>query len=125
MFSWDLLFYYAIIYLFLTLNKGLRPSDVLLINAILEVAKLILHLPSTGIVDLIGHRRSLIFADFIMSIAILFLILSTNITTLIWSNIIMAFAFDLKNICEGSILDQAISYNRKKNQLFQNMMEKD
>lgn len=118
MFSWDLLFYYAIIYLFLTLNKGLRPSDVLLIDAIFEISKLAFQLPSTGIVDLIGHRRSLIFADFIMSLAILFLILSTNITALIWSNIIMAFAFDLKDICEGSILDQAIPHNRKKHQLF-------
>lgn len=118
MFSWDLLFYYAIIYLFLTLNKGLRPSDVLLIDAIFEVAKLVFQLPSTGIVDLIGHRRSLIFADFIMALAILLLILSTNIATLIWSNIIMAFAFNIKDICEGSILDQAIPYNRRKHQLF-------
>lgn len=118
MFSWDLLFYYAIIYLFLTLNKGLKPADVLLVDAIFQAAKLVFQLPATGIVDLVGHRRSLIFADFIMSIAILLLILSTNIITLIWSNILMAFAFNLKDICEGSILDQAIPQHRKKHQLF-------
>ena len=33
MFSWDLLFFYSIQYLFLTMTKGISPGDILKIDA--------------------------------------------------------------------------------------------
>ena len=61
MFSWDLLFYYAISFLFLTEVKGFSGSDVVLLDvSMYTLFKCISQLPSTIITDKLGKRMSLI-----------------------------------------------------------------
>ena len=63
--SWDLLFYYAIIFLFLTQAKGFDAADVLLAEAIYPIFKFIFLMPLTILIEKIGKRKSLIFANII------------------------------------------------------------
>ena len=53
-FSWDLLFYYAIIYLFLTIEKKITPAQVLQFDAFYILFKFITQIPSTLIIQKIG-----------------------------------------------------------------------
>lgn len=61
MFSWDLLFYYAISFLFLTEVKGFSSSDVVLLDvSIYTLFRGLSQLPSTIITDKLGKRMSVI-----------------------------------------------------------------
>ena len=61
MISWDLLFYYSIIFLFLTQAKNFSASQVLLGEAFFTTSCLILQIPIGILVDRIGKKKSLIF----------------------------------------------------------------
>ena len=118
MFSWDLLFYYAIIYLFLTLEKGLSASQILFVDAICQLFKLIFQLPCVSLIDKLKTRKSLILANITSAITIIFLILSKNIQTIILSNVFFAISYNIKQLCESSILYEAIPNHRNKNKVF-------
>ena len=52
MFSWDLLFFYSINFLFLTQIKGLSASNVLLMDSFYTLFKFIGQIPSINIVEI-------------------------------------------------------------------------
>ena len=79
MFSWDLLFYYAIIFLFLTQAKGFSASQVLLVDSFYGIFRIISQVPCICIVDFLGKQRSLLLGNIFVSISILLLILGNNI----------------------------------------------
>ena len=56
MLSWDLLFYYAIIYLFLTIEKGCTPAQALQFDAFYILFKFITQIPCTLLIQKIGKR---------------------------------------------------------------------
>ena len=58
MFSWDLLFYYSIIFLFLTQTKGFTASNVLFVDAFYPLFKLLLQIPCVNIVESFGKRKN-------------------------------------------------------------------
>jgi hypothetical protein len=118
MFTYDLLFYYAIIYLFLSLEKGLSPSLIFIIDAISQVSKLVLQLPCVCFLDFIGNRKSLIIANILSAISILLLLLANSFTVIVISTIIFAFSYDVKQLCETTILFDSLPNTRKKNSLF-------
>lgn len=108
MFSWDLIFYYVINFLFLTQVKGLTASDILLADAFYPLAKLALQLPCVFLTDWLGKRKSLIIANISICLVLLFLIIANGLITLIIFNIVIAFAFNFKDMCESSILYDSI-----------------
>lgn len=118
MFSWDLLFYYAIIYLFLTIEKGLSASLILFATAICQLSKLIFQLPCISLIDLIKYRKGLILANVCYTISTLLLIISRNFTTILISNIIFAFSYNIRQLCESSILYETIPEHKNKNKIF-------
>ena len=58
MFSWDLLFYYSIIYLFLTQAKNFSASEVLLAESFFTASCLFLQIPIGLLVDKFGKKMS-------------------------------------------------------------------
>ena len=56
MLSWDLLFYYAIIFLFFTQIKNITAADVLLAESFYPLFKVILLIPATILIDRIGKK---------------------------------------------------------------------
>lgn len=65
MFSWDLLFYYSINFLFLTQAKGLSASTILFGDSFYYIFKLIFQIPCVNIVEFMGKRRALMLRKYI------------------------------------------------------------
>lgn len=118
MISWDLLFYYAIIFLYLIQVKKLSSPQVLLAEALYNVAIMIFIIPSGKIVDKIGKKNSVIIANVCVSISILILILMNNFAHLIISYAIMAFGYSIKAIAENIILYDSLPSDHKRGKLF-------
>lgn len=57
MLSWDMLFYYAIIFLFFTQTKGILAADVLLAESFYPLFKVILLIPATILIDKIRKKK--------------------------------------------------------------------
>ena len=55
-FSWDVLFYYAIIFLFFTQTKGINAADVLLAESFYPIFKMVFFIPATILINSIGKR---------------------------------------------------------------------
>ena len=92
-FSWDLLFYYAIIYLFLTIEKGITPAEVLKFDAFYVFFKFLMQIPCTLLIQKMGKRKSLILANFVGAIHILIIMFAINFEMLLVSQLLCAFAF--------------------------------
>jgi len=116
--SWDLLFYYAVSFLFLTGTKGISASDVLIVDAFYPIFKFILQIPSTMIVNKLGSRKSLILGNIFVAASILLVILATDIPVLIFSQFLSALGYTLKNLTESSMLFDSIEKNDKRNDVF-------
>ncbi len=113
-FSYDLLFYYAIIYLFLTIEKGITATQVLQFDAFYIFFKFLVQIPSTILIQKVGKRKSIIIANFIVVIHVLIIIFATNFTWLLISQLLCAIGFVIKATCETDLLYDSIEIRRKK-----------
>ena len=118
MLSWDLLFYYAIIFLYLVQVKKLTASQVLLADAMYNIAIIMSLLPSGNIVDKIGKKKSVIIANICVSISILIIILMNNFYHLIIAYAVMAFGYSIKGIAENIILYDSLPSGKRRGKLF-------
>ncbi len=110
MFAWDLLFYYAISFLFLTEVKGFSGADVVLLDvSAYTLFKCISQLPATIITDKLGKRMSVIMGNIFVSFSILFIMLCRSLTSLAIAEFCMAFGFVIKTIAEPNILYDAFT----------------
>jgi len=114
MFSWDLLFYYAISFVFLVQIKGFSPAQIMLTDGLYPIFKIILNIPSTTIIDKIGKKKSLILANIILATYLVLLIFCNGLLSLIIAYIVMAFSFTIKNIAEPNILYESVSHKKGK-----------
>lgn len=108
-FSWDLLCYYSIEYLFLTITKGVSPSEVLLITAIYVFAKLLFEIPAVILSEYIGKRKSLIIGNLSIFLGIILLISSSNFWMICIYEILAAIGYDIKAICDGNLLYDSVA----------------
>ena len=118
MFSWDLLFYYSIIYLFLNQVKGLSTSDILFADSFFPLFKVIFQIPAVSVVEKIGKRNSILLGNIFLTLGISILLIFSGIPCAIFSNIILAAGFTLKVLCETTILDECITNFEKKRSIF-------
>ena len=110
MFAWDLLFYYAISFLFLTEVKGFSAADVVLLDvSAYTLFKCLSQVPATIITDKLGKRMSVIMGNVFISFSILFILLCKNLFTLGIAEFCMAFGYVIKSIAEPNILYDALS----------------
>lgn len=117
-FSWDLFFYYAIIYLFLTIEKHMSPAEILLLDAFYIFFKFLTQIPATILIQKIGKRKSLIIANFIAAIHILFIIFAKDYTMILISQLLCAFAYIIKSTCESDMLYDSIEHGEKRGAIF-------
>ena len=113
-FSWDLLFYYAIIYLFLTIEKKITPAQVLQFDAFYIFFKFLLQIPCTLLIQKIGKRKSIMIANCVLTIHILIIIFAFNFEMLIISQILCAFAYNIKGTCESDMLYDSLEHGEKR-----------
>lgn len=116
--SWDLLFFYTILFLFLTQVKGISAADVLLAEATYPVFKCLLLMPLTMLIEKIGKRKSLIFANLINALSVAFFMMSSNLMYVIIAQFFSAIAFDIKGIAETNLLYDSLPKNEKRGHEF-------
>lgn len=113
-FAWDLLFYYAIIYLFLTIEKGISAAEVLQFDAFYIFFKFLMQIPCTLLIQKIGKRKSIIIANFVLAIHILIIMFALNFEMLLVSQILCAFSYIIKATCESDMLYDSLEHGEKR-----------
>ena len=116
--SWDLLFYYAIIYLFLVMEKGISPAEAMQFDAFYILFKFAMQIPCTLLIEKIGKRKSLIIANFTLAIHILVIIFAPNFGVLLISQVLCAFSYVIKATCETDMLYDALEKGEKRGSVF-------
>jgi len=109
MFSWDLLFYYAIQFLFLTQVKGFSASNIILLDGFYTVFKIIFQLPCTTICERLGKRKSILVGSTCVAISIFILIVSQKMQHVIISYAFMGFGYIIKDLCDSLFLRDCIT----------------
>ncbi len=109
MFSWDLLCFYSIEFLFYTITKGISASQVLTLTSLYILSKVIFQIPAVAISDYFGKRKSMILGNGLLVIYQLLLIFAPSFSWMAIANVFCAFGYDLKLIAEGNLLYDSVS----------------
>lgn len=118
MISWDLLFYFPIIFLFLTKIKGFSAVQVLFADTFYTLANTFWQVPITGLVNKIGKRNSLITGNILYSLSILAMIFMNEYYELLIIQFFYALGFSIKGICEPNILYDSLPRSKKRGKMF-------
>lgn len=116
--SLDLIFYYAIEFLFLTQVKHLTSSEVVLGGAFYAVFMIIFQIPASIIVDKIGTRKCTILANLFNMIFILLIMRCENLGNLIFAQFVSCMCFSLKDISDTTLLQYSIPETKKQGEIF-------
>lgn len=118
MFAWDLLFYYAIIFLFLTQVKGFSVSEVLLADSFYAIFRVLFQISCVKFVDSFGKQKSLLIGNLFVSISILGIILGNGLLILTLLFLIQAIGDNLKGLCEPTILHDSIPQSSSSSKIY-------
>ena len=121
MFSWDLLFYYAIIFLFFTETKGISAADVLLAESFYPLFKIAFLVPATILINSQGKRNSLIIGNLFIVLAIITYIIGFNFAFIVAGQLFSAIGFIIKGVCESNIAYDSLEKNEKRGSIFAKM----
>ena len=108
--AWDYLFYYTIDFLFLTQVKNIKSADVVLKNTFNSIFRSVMQIPGNIIVEFLGRKNSLIFANILNCLYMVIIMLSRNLKDLIFAEFIGAIAFSIKNIVEDAEIARGSFY---------------
>lgn len=109
MFSWDLLFYYSIEFLFFTIVKKLTATDILIIEGFYLAFKTLMQIPAVVITDFLGKRKSIIFGNILWIIHMIILIYMPGAGSVIISNMFFALGDSIKTIAEPNLLYDSVA----------------
>ncbi len=109
MFSWDLLCFYSIEFLFYTITKGVTASEVLIINAFYILFKIIMQIPSVAIADILGRKKGIIIGNSLVLLYLIVLILAPGMIGIIIADFICALGYDIKTIAETNLLYDSVA----------------
>lgn len=109
MFSWDLICFYAIEFLFYTVTKKITASEVLIINAFYIMFRLLMQIPAVAITDILGKRKGIIIGNLLVILYLVILINAPGIIAIIIADAIWALGYDIKTIGETNLLYDSVS----------------
>lgn len=116
--SLDLIFYYAIEFLFLTQVKQISSADVVLGQAFYAIFMTIFQIPASIIVDKIGTRKCTILANVFNSLFVILIMCCQNLESLIFAQFISAVCFSLKDISDKALIHYSIPKTKKNGEIF-------
>lgn len=122
--AWDYIFFYTINFLFLTQVKGINPADVVLIDSFYYLFSFIAQMPATVIIEFLGRRNSIIFANILNCIYMVVIIFSKNLFNLVIAELLSSLAFAIKESAEPALLNESIPITKKKSDIFAKINEK-
>lgn len=109
MFSWDLLFFYSIEFLFYTITKKITASEILIINGFYLLCIILMQIPAVTITDFLGRRKSIILGNVFLIFYMLILIIFPGALSIIIANLIFALGYAIKTIAEPNLLYDSVS----------------
>lgn len=118
MFSWDLLFYFAIIFLFFTETKGISAADVLLAESFYPLFKVIFLIPATIMINALGKRTSLIIGNAFVALSIFTYIIGNNFAFIVIGELFSAIGLIIKGVCESNLLYDSLEKDEKRGSRF-------
>ncbi|MBR6504839.1 MAG: hypothetical protein IKT41_03915 [Clostridia bacterium] len=116
--GWDLLFFYAIQFLFFTQIKGITAAGVLFADSFYPIFKFIFQVPCLAIVNKLKIKNSLILGNALVAIGILSYIIGDGISSIILANFLQAIGYNLKGTCETDLLYSSIPKNDERGKNF-------
>ena len=118
MVSWDLLFYYPIIFLFLTQVKGFSAAQVLFSDAFYTLSNTLWQIPVTRLVDRVGKKNALIVGNILNTLSISSMIFMKEYYELLIIQFIYALGYSIKGICEANILYDSLPKGYRRGKIF-------
>ena len=109
MFSWDLLFFYSIEFLFYTITKKLTASEVLIINGFYLFFRISMQIPAVAITDFLGKRKSIILGNIMLIFFVLALMFIPGAISIIIADLIFSLGYDIKTIAESNLLYDSVA----------------
>lgn len=100
LFSYDILFYYAISILFLTDTKGLTLSEVAISSSVYAWGAILFQIPTAIITDRIGLKNSMFLGNLFCLLWGFLFIVSPNFNIILLANVFSALGFSLKGSSE-------------------------
>lgn len=116
--SADILFFYAIDFLFLTQVKNISASDVVLKSSFYALFMIILQIPANILIDKMGTRRCTILANIFNVIYLIMIMLATDLQILIIAEFVSALCFSIKDVSDTTLLNTSIPEAEKKGEIF-------
>ena len=104
LFSYDILFYYAISILFLNGVKGLSLAEIALLSSVYATCAIIFQIPSALITDKIGLRNSMILGNIFCLLWGIDYLIAPTFATLAIGDLLLALGFALKGTSESPFL---------------------
>ena len=114
----DLLFYYAIKFIFLNQVKGVSASNIVLITAFYGIFKLLFQIPTIILINKIGNKKSLILSDLMSAVSVALFIVSKRLPMLFIANSISGCAFAIKDVADSGMLNNSIPPTENKSKIF-------
>ncbi len=109
MFSWDLLFFYSIEFLYYTIAKKVTASEILIINGFYLTFKIFMQIPAVAISDFLGKRKSIILGNVLLIFYMLALIFIPGAIGIIIADSIFGLGYNIKTISETNLLYDSVS----------------
>lgn len=109
MFSWDLLFFYPIQFLFYTITKQINTSQILIASSIFLLVKALVKIPAVHISNKVGSAKSIVIGNCLMILHTLFLIIIPGFASVIIASIMMSLGFAFKELGEDELLFDSVS----------------
>lgn len=116
--SMDLIFFYAIDFLFLTQVKHISASDVVLKSSFYALFMIILQIPANVLIDKMGTRRCTILANIFNTMYLLIIMFAKDLQALIIAEFFSALCFSIKDISDTTLLNMSIPEGDKKGEIF-------
>ncbi len=114
----DLVFYYAVEFLFLTQVKHISGADIVLATGFYAVFMIVFQIPASILVDRMGTRRCTILANIFNSVFVILIMCCENLGTLILAQFISAICFSLKDISDTTLIRYSIPETKKKGDIY-------
>lgn len=122
--GWDYLFFYTTNFLFLTQVKNISAASVVLIDSFYALFGILMQIPSAFIVEYLGRKKSIVFANVLNCIYMIVVMTSVNLFNLIIAEMLSSLAFGIKESAEPALLNESIPKSKHKSNIFSRINEK-
>lgn len=122
--SMDLIFYYAIEFLFLTQAKKISASEVVLKSSFYSLFMILMQIPANMLINKIGTRKCTILANVFNVIYLSFIIFAKDFQMLVIAEFFSALCFSIKDISDTTLLNISIPNGEKKGEIFSKIESK-